>query len=191
MPLFWFMNFANVINIIKDKTFCFDVQLRPNPRTWHTTRIHMARCNSAKLREICMFKFPPLLLEKRAIAGLLSQNLFCQLQARGKWLTILESLKKKKKKTNMANDRNYQPNKQGALISLKWYMFVVSICSSCINFSRWLAPLVFHLYLYLLWRGSCLRVTLVSISISTSFIVTAYSIPLGYMHKFYLFFSFD
>ena len=65
-------------------------------------------------------------------------------------------------------------------------MFVVSICSSCINFSRWLAPLVFHLYLYLLWRGSCLRVTLVSISISTSFIVLAYLTPSRYVHEFWL-----
>ena len=46
--------------------------------------------------EIRMSKVPPLLLEKRAMTGLLSQNLFCHLQANGKCLTILESLKKKK-----------------------------------------------------------------------------------------------
>ena len=45
---------------------------------------------------------------------------------------------------------------------------------------------LFHLYLYLFWWGSCLGVTLVSISISTFSIVPAYSTPFGYVHKFWL-----
>ena len=36
-----------------------------------------------------------MLLKKRATTGSLSKNLFCQLQAKGKWLTILDSLKMK------------------------------------------------------------------------------------------------
>ena len=30
-PLFWFVSFANRIKRIRDKTFCFDVRLWPNP----------------------------------------------------------------------------------------------------------------------------------------------------------------
>ena len=85
----------------------------------------------------------------------------------------------------MTNDRNHQPNKQGALTSLKGYFFVVSIWGSCLK---------------LLWVGNtCLlfpslpvlvrllpQVTLVFIFISTSSIVPAYSIPLGYVYKFQL-----
>ena len=91
------MSFANGIKRIRDKTFCFDIWLKPNLHTWHTTRIHRARYNSAELRGIRMSEFPPLLLRKWAMIGSLSQNLFCQLQAKSKWLTILESLKKKNK----------------------------------------------------------------------------------------------
>ena len=40
MPLFWFVSFANGIKRIREKTFCFDVRLGPNPRTWHTSCIH-------------------------------------------------------------------------------------------------------------------------------------------------------
>ena len=100
MPLFWFVSFANGIKRIRDRTFCFDVQLGPNPHTQHTSCIHGAGCSSEELRGIHMSKVPPLLLEKWATTGSLSQNLFCHLQANGKWLTILESPKKKKKKTN-------------------------------------------------------------------------------------------
>ena len=44
-----------------------------------------------------MSEFPPLLLKKRAMTGSLSQNLFFHLQAKGKQLTSLESVKKKNK----------------------------------------------------------------------------------------------
>ena len=98
MPLFWFMSFANGIKRIRDKTFCFDIQLRLNPCTQHTSHIHGAGCNSKELHGIRMSKVPPLLLGKWATTSSLSQNLFCYLQANGKWLAILESLKKKKKK---------------------------------------------------------------------------------------------
>ena len=43
----------------------------------------------------------------------------------------------------------------GALMSLKGYIFVVSIEALASNFSGWLAPLgnayLLHLYLYLFW----------------------------------------
>ena len=96
MLLFWFVSFINGIKRIRDKTFCFDVQLEPNPCTRHTLRIHGARCNYEELRGIRMSKFPPLLLGKWAMTGSLFQNMFCHLQVNGEWLTILESLKKKK-----------------------------------------------------------------------------------------------
>ena len=123
MPLFWFMSSANEIKRIRYKIFCFNVQFKPNPHTWHTTLIHRAGCNFAELRGFRMSKFPPLLLEKWTMTGSLSQSL-CQLQAKDEWLTILESLKRK---TNMANGCNHQSNKQGALTSLKGYISVVPI----------------------------------------------------------------
>ena len=110
--LFLFMSFVNGIKRIRDKTFCFDVWLRPNPRTRHTSRIHRAGCNSKELRGIRMSEVPPFLLGKRAIWGSLSQNLFCHLQENGKWLTILKSLKKKTKK------QKQKQNKQGCSYEL-------------------------------------------------------------------------
>ena len=79
MPLFWFVRFANEIKRIRDKTFCFDIRLGPNPRTQHTKHIHGPRCNSTELCGIHMSEFPPLLLRKRKMIGSLSQNLFFQL----------------------------------------------------------------------------------------------------------------
>ena len=61
---------------------------------------------------------------------------------------------------------------------------MVSIWGSCLKL-LWVV-LVFHLHLYLLWQGYCLEVTLVSISISTSSTMFAYSIPPRYVHKFYM-----
>ena len=98
MPIFWFVSFVNKIKRIRDKTFYFDVRFRPNLRTRHTTCIHRAGWNSAKLHGIHMSKLPLLLLGKWVTIGSLSQNLFCQLQAKCEWLTILESLKNKKNK---------------------------------------------------------------------------------------------
>ena len=95
MPLFWFVSFTNGIKR-RDKIFCFDIWLGPNPCTQHTLRIHKARFNSKELCGIRMSEVPHLLLRKWATTGPLSQNLFCHLQANGEWLTILESLKKKK-----------------------------------------------------------------------------------------------
>ena len=114
MPLFWFMSFANRIKRIRAKTFCFDIWLRPNLHTRHTSRIHGAGCNSEEFHGIHMLEFLPLLLWKRATTGSLSQNLFCQLQAKGEWLTILESLKRKIKVLLWA-----QTIKQGCFYELK------------------------------------------------------------------------
>ena len=141
------MSFASGIKRIRDKTFYFDVQLGPNTHTRQTICIHRVGCNSAKFHEIRMFEVPPLLLRKYAMTGLLSHNLFYQLQAKGKRLTILESLKRK---TNMANSLNHQPNKQGSLMSLKGYKYIYIYiyiylwCPSralASNFSGWLVPL--------------------------------------------------
>ena len=112
MPLFWFVSFANEIKRIRDKTFYFDIWLEPNPCIWHTSRIYGAGCNSKKLRGICISKVLPLLLEKWATTCLLSQNLFYHLQANGEWLTILESLKKKRKQTRVLLQANPTNNKR-------------------------------------------------------------------------------
>ena len=129
------IHFTNGIKRIRDKTFCFDVWLGPNPCTWHIARIHGVGCKFAESRGIRMFEFAPLLLWKWAMTSSLSQNSFYQLQAKCEWLTILESLKKK---TNKANGHNHQPNKQGAFTSLKRYILVVSIWGSYFKL-LWLA----------------------------------------------------
>ena len=36
----------------RDKEFCFDVRLEPNPRSLETTRIHGVGCNSEELHGI-------------------------------------------------------------------------------------------------------------------------------------------
>ena len=91
------IHFTNGLKRIRDKTFCFDVWLGPNPCTWHIARIHGVGCKFAESRGIRMFEFAPLLLWKWAMTSSLSQNSFYQLQAKCEWLTILESLKKKNK----------------------------------------------------------------------------------------------
>ena len=124
MPFFWFMSFVNGIKRTRDKTFCFNIWLEPNPCTQHRTHIHGEVCNSTELREIHMFEFPPLLLEKRATTSSLSHYLFCQLQIKGKWLIILESQKMKNK-----HGQRPQPSTKQIRFSyeLKGYIFVVSI----------------------------------------------------------------
>ena len=123
MPLFWFMSFNNGIKIIRDNTFCFDVRLGPNPCTWHTSHIHGARCNSKELCGIRMSEVPPLLLGKRATTGSLSQNLFCHLQTNSEWLTILESLKKKKKQTRALFELTQQTTKGYGLYDVHLGLF--------------------------------------------------------------------
>ena len=81
---------------------------------------------------------------------------------------------------------NNQINK-GALTNLKGfiYIYVVSIQGTCLKLLQVAcASCLFHLYLYLLLWGSCLKVTLVSISTFTSSIVPACSIPSWYVLKF-------
>ena len=87
------------------------------------------------------------------MTGSLSQKLFCQLQAKGKWHVILESLKKKKRPTNTTIN---QTNKC-TLTNIKGYIYVVSIWDSCLKLLQ--VILVFHLYLYRFWWGSCHGVT--------------------------------
>ena len=88
--------------------------------------------------------------------------------------------KKEKKKKKRCSYKLKQTNK-GALTSLKVYIPVVSIWGSCLKL-LWVV-LVFHLYLYLLWWGTCLGLTLVCISISTSSTAPACLIPVGYVGK--------
>ena len=84
----------------------------------------------------------------------------------------------------MANDRNYQRNKQGVLTSLKVYISIVSILGSYLKLLQ-VAFASCLPSLSLLVRVRLLpRVILVFISISTSFTVSAYSILVGFVRKF-------
>ena len=101
-----------------------------------------------------------------------------------KWrVTYYTKVTWKEKQTSPTTATINQTNKC-ALMSLKVYTSMVSIWGSCLKL-LWVV-LVFHLHLYLLWQGYCLEVTLVSISISTSSTMFAYSIPPRYVHKFYM-----
>ena len=106
------MSFVDGIKRIRDKTFCFDIRLGPNPHTRHTSHIHGAGCNFGGLRGIRMSKVSPFLLEKWAMTSSLYQNLFCDLNTNGEWLTILESLRKKKKTNKGALWANPKNNKR-------------------------------------------------------------------------------
>ena len=67
-------------------------------------------------------------------------------------------------------------------MSLKWYIFVVSIWGSCLKLLC--VACVFcllHLYIYLFWWDSCLGVILVSISTSST--ALACSISVGYVRE--------
>ena len=126
MPLFWFVSSANGIKRIRDKTFWFDTRLKPNPCTRQTTHVHGVGCNSTELRGILMSEALLVLLEKRAMTASLSQKLFCQLQGKGTWLTIKESLKGK---TNMANGHKHQRNKTGSTLNsrLHWLQIKLAV----------------------------------------------------------------
>jgi len=107
----------------------------------------------------------------------------------------------------MSNGRNHQPNKQGALTNLKWYIFVVSICGSCLKLlhvacssclpslslpimARLLpqGDLGLYLYLYLFYCAyifNSLKIYAQILACIGS--VLAYSIPKGYVHKLCIF----
>ena len=175
-------------------------------RTQHTSCLHRARCNSEELLRIQMSEFPPLLLRKQATIGSLSQNLFCQLQAKGKWLTILESQKKERGALRSLNKQTKvlllaQTNKQGcsyefrriyiylwcpsgALASnfSRWYLSSISI-STCFGealASGW--PWSLSLSLYLFYHAC--KFNSHRICARNLYNVLARSTPKGYVHKF-------
>ena len=147
-----------------------------------------------------MSKFPPLLLKKWAMTGSLSQNLFCQYQAKDEWLTILELLKRNKKQGKRPQPLTKTIDQTNKVL-LKGYIYIYThthiylwcpFGALALNFSRWLMLLdntcLLHLYLYLFWWGYCLGVTLVFVSIPMFSIVPTYSITSGYVHKFCMMF---
>ena len=196
---------TNRIKRIRDNTFCFNIRLRLNPCTLQT------RCNSVELHGIRMSEVPPLLLGKWVRIGSLSQNLFCQLQAKGKWLTILESLKKKNKHGQWPQPLTKQTR---CSYELKWiYIYGVHLGllpqTSLGGLCLWVI-LFLCLHLYLFYSSEALTFGwLLSLSLFLSLILclhiqfrqictqvlyssfltcigsmSAYSIPSGYVYKF-------
>ena len=106
-----------------------------------------------------MSEFPPLLLEKHATTSSLSHNLFCQLQTKGKWLIILESLKTKNK-----HGQRLQPSTKQIRFSYELKMIYIYgvhlglLPQTSPGGLRLWAILVFYLNLYLFGWGSCLGV---------------------------------
>ena len=88
----------------------------------------------------------------------------------------------KKEKQRRPTAATINQTNKGALTSLKGYIFMVSNWDSFLKLLQ--VVLIFHLYLYLFWWGFFLEVTLVSFSFSTSSIMPACSILVGYVHKF-------
>ena len=144
LPLFWFVSFTNGIKRKKDKTFCFDVQLRPNQCTWQTC-IHEARCKTQKLCGIRLSKVPRLLLEKRVTTCSQYKSLVCRLLNK-RWLTHYPKVTKKEKQT-WPTSSNINPTNKVLLWARQRTYLGVSICRSCLKLllvafaSRWLLPL--------------------------------------------------
>ena len=82
----------------RDKKFCFDVRLGPNPSTRQTTCIHGAWCNSEELRGIRMFEVQWVVLRKQVATSSLSKSLFCQLSSK-RQVTHNPRVTKKEKQT--------------------------------------------------------------------------------------------
>ena len=122
MPLFWFISFVIGIKRIRDKTFCFNVRLGTNPHTQHTSCIHGAGRDFAKLCGIHLFEFPPLLLGKWATIGWISRTCFANCKQKVSGSLSLKAVAHLKRKTN-----------KGALMSLKGSISVVSIWGSCLK----------------------------------------------------------
>ena len=131
MPLFWFVNFTNRIKRIRDKTFCFNVQLGPNPHTQHTSRIHGEGCNSEELRGICMFEPTFVAWETRNNRFTISKPILPIASKR----RVTPKVTKKEKQTRPTDATINQTNK-GVLTSLKGCIFVVSIWGSRLKLLR-------------------------------------------------------
>ena len=147
-----------------------------------------------------MSEFPHLLLKKWATTGSLSQNMFCQLLAKGNWLTILESLKKKNK-----HGQRLQPLTKQTWCSYK--LKRIHICGVHLGLLPQTSPGGFHLlssisistcsgkalalgwpglhriyaYIFNSWR-ICTQV-LYSSLLTCMESMPAYSIPGVYVHK--------
>ena len=158
MLLFWFVSFANGIKRIRDKTFFFMYGSGP---TMHTTHITYTR-GGVQLWRVAWDLYVWILT---FIAQEMGNNRFTipeliLLIASKRRVTHYPRITKKK------NKGAFTSSNEGALMSLQWYISVVSIWGSCFKLLQ--VVLVFCLHLYLFWWGSCLRLTLVSISISTT-----------------------
>ena len=118
----------------------FRLTARPNQCTRHTSLIHGAGCNSEELRRISYVQIPTF------VAREMSNDSFTILEpilpiAKGEWLIILESLKRKKRCFYELKQLN-----KGALTSLKGYIYIYLWCPSgalALNFSRWYLSFIF------------------------------------------------
>ena len=138
-----------------------------------------------------MSKFPPLLLRKWATTGSLSQNLFFQLQAKGEWLTIPESLKRKTNKGAFTS-----PNKKTRVL---YELKQINKCAFTSLKRIYNCGVHLRLLTQTSSGGTCLpslslpilmrflpRGDLISISISTFSTVLACLIPIGYVCEIYV-----
>ena len=129
MPLFWFVSSTNGIKRRRDKTFCFDIQLEPNPRTQHT--------------QLCRITWD-LYLSVRSPTNVTRETSNDRFTIQGRslpiaskrWVTHYPKVTKKGKK----NGQRPQPSTKQIRYSyeLKGYIFVVPIWGFCLKF-LWVA----------------------------------------------------
>jgi len=187
MPLFWFVSFTNGIKRIRDRTFCSDIHLGPNPRTWHTSRIHRAGCIFERLRQILYVQIPTFVVWE-TINDKFAIPLPILPIASKRRVTHYPRVSKKKNKGALTSSNNQKrcsyklkQTKKGCSYKLKR----IHICGVHLGLGLKLlrVVLVFYLHLFLFWWGSCLELTLVYISISTSPTMPACSIPIEYVRE--------
>ena len=143
MPLFWFMIFTNRIKRIRDKTFCFDIRLRPNPRTWHTSRIHGVGCNSEKLRWISYVQISTFVAQDMRSNKFALPELVLPIVSK-RWVTHYPRVNKKKNKGALTS-----LNKQTRGCSYELKRIHISGVHLGPDLKLLQVVLVFHIHLYL------------------------------------------
>ena len=142
IPLFWFISSANGIKRIRDKTFCFDVWLGPNPHT----QLMANNTHTWGGVQLCRVVWDSYVRSPTFVTWETSNDRFTILEpvlsiVSKRWVTHYPRVTKNEKQT-WPTFATINQNKQGAFTSLKGYIYIW--CPSgafASNFSRWLVPL--------------------------------------------------
>ena len=135
MLLFWFMSFTNEIKRIRDKTFCFDVWLGPNPRT----QLMANNTHTWGGVQLCRVVWDSYVRSPTFVTWETSNDRFTILEpvlsiVSKRWVTHYPRVTKNEKQT-WPTFATINQNKQGAFTSLKGYIYIymVSIWGFCLK----------------------------------------------------------